>query len=137
VRINGESFVVVGVLPAQFPLPLRDLDVVTALAPDRDPLRHVRNSVNFLRFVGRLNPGTDANQAQSELTAICRSLRQQFPVEYARKDAVRAVALHDALVGDYRQSMLLLLGAVVVVLATALANLCRSRSFGPMAAAPS
>ena len=33
------------------------------------------------------------------------------------------VALHEALVGDYRQSMLLLLGAVVVVLATALANL--------------
>jgi predicted permease len=123
VRINGESFVVVGVLPAQFPLPLRDVDVVTALAPDRDPLRHVRNSVNFLRFFGRLNPGTDADQAQSELTAICRSLRQQFPVEYARKDAVRVLALHEALVGGHRQSMLLLLGAVVVVLATALANL--------------
>ena len=81
VRINGEPFVVVGVLPARFPLPLRDLDVVTALAPDRDPLRHVRNSVNFLRVFGRLAPGADARQAQSELTAICRSLRQQFPTE--------------------------------------------------------
>jgi putative ABC transport system permease protein len=123
VRINGEPFLVVGVLPAQFPLPLRDLDVVTPLAPDRDPLRHARNSVNFLRVFGRLSPGLDAAQAQSELTAICRSLRQQFPVEYARKEAVGTLPLHEALVGDHRQSMLLLLGAVLVVLAAALSNL--------------
>jgi predicted permease len=123
VRINGDSFVVVGVLPEHFPLPLRGLDVVTPLVPDRDPLRHLRNSVNFLLLFGRLNPGTDAREAQSELTAICRTLRLQFPVEYARKDSVRVTALHDAIVGSYRQSMLLLLAAVVVVLATALANL--------------
>ncbi len=123
VRINGESFVIVGVLPAEFPLPLRDVDVMTPLVPDRDPLRHVRSSANFLRIFGRLNAGTDANQAQVELTAICGSLRQQFPVEYARKEAVRTIALHEVLVGDYRQSMLVLLGAVMVVLATALANL--------------
>ena len=123
VRINGEPLVVVGVLPARFPLPLRDLDVVTALAPDRDPLRHVRNSVNFLRVFGRLAPGADARQAQSELTAICRSLRQQFPTEYAAKEAVRVTPLHEVLVGGYRQSMLLLFAAVVVVLAAALANL--------------
>jgi predicted permease len=123
VRINGEPFVIVGVLPPQFPLPLRDIDVVTPLAPDRDPLRHVRNSVNFLRMFGRLDSGVSANRAQAELTAICRSLRQQFPVEYARKDAVRVVALHEALVGDFRQSMFILFAAVIVVLATALANL--------------
>src|SRR6266850_1316304 len=122
-RINSEPYVIVGVLPAQFPLPLQDLDVVTPLAPGRDPLRLVRNSVNFLRIFGRLSPGTDANQAQAELTAICRALRQQFPIEYARKEAVRVNALHEALVGNFRQSMLLLLAAVIVVLATAFANL--------------
>jgi putative ABC transport system permease protein len=123
VRINGQSFVVVGVLPAQFPLPLQDVDVVTPLVPDRDPLRYVRSSVNFLRVFGRLNVNVDLGLAQSELTAICRSLRQQFPVEYARKDAVKAVPLHEVLVADFRQSMLFLLAAVLVVLATALANL--------------
>jgi putative ABC transport system permease protein len=123
VRINGDSFVIVGVLPPHFPLSLRDVDVVTPLAPDRDPFRHVRGSTNFLRLFGRLKPGVTAAQGQAELTAICRSLRQQYPVEYVRKEAVRAVALHDALVGDYRQAMLLLLGAVIVVLGAALANL--------------
>jgi predicted permease len=122
-RINGEAFTIVGVLPTQFPLPLRDIDVVIPLAPDRDPLRHVRGSVNFLRFFGRLNDGIDAARAEAELTAICGSLRQQFPIEYARKERVSAVALHEALVGDYRQSMALLLGAVAIVLAAALANL--------------
>jgi len=122
-RINGEPFVIVGVLPAKFPLPLGDIDVVTPLVPDRDPLRHVRGSVNFLRFFGRLNPGVDASQAQAELTTICRSLRQQFPVEYARKDSVATVSLHEVIVGNFRQSMLMLLAAVFVVLATAVANL--------------
>ncbi len=122
VRINSQPFVIVGVLPAHFPLPLRDIDVVTALVPDRDPLRHVRGSVNFLRLFGRLNPGNDDRQADAELTAICRSLRQQFPVEYARKEAVATVPLHEALVAGFRWSMLALLGAVTLVLATALAN---------------
>jgi putative ABC transport system permease protein len=36
---------------------------------------------------------------------------------------VRTVALREALIGDYRQSMLLLLGVVLIVLCTALANL--------------
>ena len=123
VRINGESFTVAGVLPPQFPLPLRDIDVVIPLVPDRDPLRHLRNSVNFLRLFGRLHPGTSAGDATVELTAICRSLREQFPVEYARKEAVRAIALHEVVVGEHRQSMLILFAAVIVVLVTALANL--------------
>jgi putative ABC transport system permease protein len=123
VRINGESFVIVGVLPAEFLLPLRGVDVVTPLSPERDPLRHARSSVNFLRMFGRLATGIDADQAQAELTAICGALRQQFPVEYARKEAVRTTSLHEVLVGDVRQSMFLLFGAVIVVLSTALANL--------------
>lgn len=123
VRINGESFEIVGVLPAQFPLPLRDIDVVVPLVPDRDPLRHVRNSVNFLRLLGRLNPGVTSEQAQRELTTICAALRRQFPAEYARKDAVRTRSLQEALIGDYRQALLLLLASVAVVLSVALGNL--------------
>jgi putative ABC transport system permease protein len=123
VRLNGESFMIAGILPRHFPFPFRDVDVFVPLVPAQDPYRYVRNSSNFLRFFGRLNPGTSSDQAQAELTTICRSLRQQFPIEYARKDAVRTVALHEVLIGDYRQSMLILLGAVLVVLGTALANL--------------
>jgi putative ABC transport system permease protein len=123
VRLNRESYTIAGVLSPYFVLPIRDVDIVLPLVPDADPNRYVRNSPNSLRLLGRLNPGYNAEEAQAELTAVCRSLRQQFPVEYERKDAVRTVALREALVGDYRQSMLLLLAAVLVVLGTALANL--------------
>src|SRR6516165_3342462 len=122
-RLNGESFMIAGVLPSHFPFPLRDVDVFIPLVPDRDPNRYIRNSVNSLRVFGRLTPGVSSDQAQAELTAICRVLKDQFPKEYARKYAVRTVDLREALIGDYRQSMLLLLGAVLVVLSTALANL--------------
>jgi putative ABC transport system permease protein len=122
-RLNGESFLVAGVLPRHFPLPLRDVEVFVPLVPDRDPYRYLRSSTNFLRFIGRINVGAGREQAQAELTAICRTLRQQFPIEYARKQAVRTMDLHEVLIGDYRQSMLLLFAAVLVVLGTALANL--------------
>jgi putative ABC transport system permease protein len=122
-RINGAPFEIVGVMPSDFSLPLRDIDVVTPLVPDRDPLRHLRNSVNFLRFFGRLAEGTTREQAQSELTSICAALRGRFPVEYARKEAVRVVPLADAVVGGARSGMLLLFAASLIVLATALANL--------------
>jgi predicted permease len=122
-RINGESFVIAGVLPAQFPLPVQDLDLVTALKPESDPLRHRRNSVNFLRFFGRLADEVSAQQSQAELTAICHSLRDQFPVEYARKQGIAVVPLQDQLVGSHRGTVLTLFAAVIVVLATALANL--------------
>src|SRR4029077_13044530 len=98
VRLNGESYQIAGILPPHFPLPLRDVDVVVPLVPDFDPTRYLRNSANSLRFFGRLQPGVTNSQAQAELTKICRSLRQQFPVEYARKDSVRTIALHEALI---------------------------------------
>jgi putative ABC transport system permease protein len=123
VRINTESYVIAGVLPRQFPLPLRDIDVVVPLVPDRDPYRHARSSTNFLRLIGRLKSGVSSQEAQAELTSICLSLRKQFPVEYARKDAVHTASLQDALVGDHRRPMFLLLASVVLVLGAALANL--------------
>jgi MacB-like periplasmic core domain len=43
-RLNGESFMIAGILPPHFPLPLRDVDVVVPLVPDRDPNRYLRNS---------------------------------------------------------------------------------------------
>src|SRR5262249_62386066 len=75
------------------------------------------------RFSGGLRPGASSERARAELTAIGRSLRQQFPVEYPRKAAVGIAPLHEALIGDYRRSMLLLLAAVLVVMGAALANL--------------
>ncbi len=97
--------------------------LIVPLVPDRDPFRFARNSTNLLRFFGNCRRSVAREQAQGELTTICHALRLQFPKEYARKESVRVIPFQEALVGDVRQSMMLLLGAVIVVLGTALANL--------------
>ncbi len=122
VRLNGEPHTVVGVLPKYFPLPLRNLDVVVPLAPDRDPLRHLRSSTNFLRLFGRLRDGAEPATAEQELTALTADLRTQFPTEYATKLGVRVTPMQRYLVGDARQTLLVLLGCVALMLAIAFAN---------------
>ena len=122
IRVNGEPVTVVGVLPIHFPWPLPGIDMIAPLAPDRDPLRHVRSSTNFLRFVGRLAPGVTAEHARAELTAICLQLRDEFPNDYTRKVAAGVSPLADAVVGDLGATLLVLFVSVVVVLSAAVAN---------------
>jgi putative ABC transport system permease protein len=121
-RLNGESYLVVGVLPRRFPLPQRDIDVVVPLAAEADPARDVRSSASFLRFIGRLAPGADAAAADRELDGIAARLRTRFPVEYARSLGVGVSPLHDELVGDSRRALLLVFAAVLLVLGIAGAN---------------
>src|SRR5262249_47383687 len=119
IPLNGAPYVVVGVLPRHFPLPLRDLDVVVPLAPDRDPRRHLRNSVHFLRVVGRLDEGSTRDIAERELSVLTADLRTQFPTEYATKLGVRLTPLHEYLVGTSRLTLIVLLGGVGLLLAIA------------------
>ncbi|MGH7340455.1 MAG: ABC transporter permease, partial [Candidatus Rokuibacteriota bacterium] len=121
--LNGDGYLLVGVLPPEFPFPLRDIELAVPLSPETDPLRNLRRSVNFLLMIGRLAPGVTREQAEEELSSICRQLREEFPSEYARKEAVKLITLHDRLVGGYRQALWVLLGAVAFVLLIACANL--------------
>jgi putative ABC transport system permease protein len=121
--LNGDAYEVVGVWPPATPFPLPEADLAVPLSPENDPWRHIRNSVSFLRVVGRFRPGVTQSQAEAELNAICRRLREQFPVEYARRDGVRLVPLHAHLTGRYQRALLILQGAVVLVLLIAVANL--------------
>ena len=122
IPLNGEPYVVVGVLPRHFPLPLRDVDVVVPLAPDRDPRRHLRNSVNFLRIVGRLAAGSTPDLAARELGALTADLRAQFPTEYATKLGVRVTPLQEYLVGPSRLTLVVLLACVGLMLTMAFVN---------------
>ncbi len=120
--LNGTPYEVVGVLPPEFIFPERAADLAVPMVPDADPWRQIRSSVNFLRLIGRMNQGVSRQQAEGELTAICNRLREQYPVEHARDIGVRVTDLHGALVGNYRQSLWVLLGAMGVVLLTMCAN---------------
>ena len=121
IRLNGEAYAVVGVLPRHFPLPLREVDVAVPLAPLLDPRRSVRTSVNFLRVFGVARSVT-VPVAQREMTALAADLVQRFPSEYATRLGVQVMPLHEYLVGGSRQILVVTLGAAGLLMAVALAN---------------
>jgi putative ABC transport system permease protein len=123
IRLNSENFTVVGVVAAGFVLPVGDVELVLPFAPDRDPRRGARNSVNFIIGVGRLRDQVTPSQAASELTAIAQRLQRQFPVENARKRGVRLLGLVDGIAGQFRTALLTLFAAVGAVLLIACANI--------------
>lgn len=124
--LNGESVTVIGIMPSNFKE--TDVELWTnpkQIVPDlsttsREDILTVRNN-NYLRVIGRLKPGVTLAQAQADLNAIVARLQQQFPQTNAVR-SVRLVSLHERVVGDSRQTMLLLFGAVGLVLLIASAN---------------
>ncbi len=121
--LSGTSYEVVGVLAPEFIFPERAAELAIPLVPDAHPWRHARSSTHFLRLLGRLKPGVSRGQAEQEMGAICDRLRQLFPVEAARDIGVRVSDLHETLVGNFRRSLWVLLGAMGLVLLAASANL--------------
>ena len=71
-----------------------------------------------LEGIGRLKPGLTIAAAQSQVDALVASLQKQFPGDYPTQSAwrVRLVPLKESVVGNVRQSLMLLLGAVGLVL---------------------
>ena len=123
VELNGVSYTLVGILPANFSFPIPGAELAVPLVPDGDPWRFNRNSVNFLRLVGRTRPGTTLEGAQAEMNALAVKLRRQFPDANARKLGVKLIPMRDQVTGGYRSALWVLLAAVGFVLLIACANL--------------
>src|SRR5262249_43377915 len=118
VAFNGHPFEIVGVLPAAFWWPTHP-DVVVPLALE-DSDRALRGA-HFLNVVGRVRTGVAPAQAREELRLIGARLSQLYPAENA-EHAPNMRPLRDALVGDMRQALLVLLGAVAFLMLIACAN---------------
>ena len=128
IRLNGEQYTVVGVMPPDFSpdeygelwLPSPWGVPIHPLAPDKDP-RQFRNR-NYLDVWARLKPGVTVQQARVELDTIGRRLERQYP-DSNEKIGVSFLPLHEYIVGDIRPVLLVLLAAVVIVLLVGCANL--------------
>ena len=123
-RADNDLYRVIGVMPPGFREPGRTLDERNTEQwaalnfsddPDQSPNRSLRLP---LETVGRLKPGLTLAAAQSQLDALVASLRKQFPDDYPADSqwTVRLVPLKENVVGNVRQSLILLLGAVALVL---------------------
>jgi putative ABC transport system permease protein len=121
VRFRGGVYTIVGILPPRVSYPA-GAEIYTPAWPlgvTREAAAH-RSAHNF-RVIGRLRPGVTLEQANAEMVGIARRLEQAYPNSNANKSVV-LVPLQESLVGDSRQTLYVLLAAVVFVLLIACAN---------------
>jgi putative ABC transport system permease protein len=78
-------------------------------------------AAHFLSVVGRRASGVSFEQAREEMAVIGKRLSAAFPLENANH-TTSVLPLREALVGETRTALLVLLGAVALVLLIACAN---------------
>src|SRR5213595_3486473 len=119
--LNGQSFTVVGVMPASFDFPLQlfnlgnggqfggRAEIWKPLAFTDDQMK-ARSSRSFW-IIGRLAPRTSAAQVQAEIEAINAQMRREHPNNYGQGNSFGGdiFRLHDLAVGGMRPALLILL----------------------------
>jgi predicted permease len=120
VKLNGESYVVIGVMPRGFTFPFSGAIPLVWLPraiSDKDAVR-TRNITPNYQVIARLNPNVTLPAAESELKAIQPEIANEYSDPYDR-DMVTSVQLRryeDSLVEtDLRKALLALFGASAVL----------------------
>jgi putative ABC transport system permease protein len=131
-EIEGVSREVVGVMPADFRFPSPKTQIWVPLHNDpRNVFEHWAG--DFMPVIGRLRPGATLEQARAEIRIFQSRVFALFPWPMPANwnAGVTVVPLQNGMVADVRARLLMLLGAVVLVLMIAcanVANLTLSRS---------
>ena len=132
-RLNDDTYPIIGVLPDEIGV-LRSSNPPAFWLPMQ---RHefMTRGLHFLQVVGRLADGVTIEQAQERAQAVGAHLRDTGETTHG----ISVAPLRELLVGDARDVLLILLGAVLFVLLIVCANLAnlfvsqsldRAREFG-------
>src|SRR6266853_2465587 len=125
VRLDTDLYRVVGVMPAGFDAPgrtaeERNIEVWAATSFYGPPMSDhpPRSGRNLPTAIARLKPGLTIAAAQNRLDALVAALQKEFPEDYPKQSAwtVRLLPLKERIVGNIRQSLILLFAAVGLVL---------------------
>jgi predicted permease len=120
ISLSGDPYTVIGVVasnPAALEFgPPTEVYVPFQLDPNTSDQGH------YFQVVARLNPGVSLEQAKARLKASAAEYRARFPNAIGPKDGFTVAPFREAIVGDIRPVLLVLLGAVGLVLLIACAN---------------
>ena len=131
VRMDTDLYRIIGVMPPAFDAPgrtaeERNIEIWPATSFYGAPLSDnpPRNRRNLPTAIARLKPGLTIAAAQKRVDALVSSLQKQFSADYAEQIGwrIRLVPLKDKIVGNVRQSLILLFGAVGLVLLISCVN---------------
>ena len=120
INLDDHSFTVAGVIARDVHAPLLP-DEIELWAPVSHGFGATNRSGHYLSVIGRLKPGATLDQAQADMNHIAGQLESEYP-ESNKNLSVRLVSLNEQVVGNFRISLLMMLGAVVLVLLIASAN---------------
>ncbi|HKS39521.1 MAG TPA: ABC transporter permease, partial [Blastocatellia bacterium] len=131
VTLNGRSYTIVGIMPANFSLSYEVMPTVEAMSQAEmllplpmDAERSNSQTDENYNLLARMKLGATIQQAQAELDLVVNHLEQQYPEIYPvdRRFSFSVRPLLEQVVGDVRLALLILLGAVGFVLLIACAN---------------
>jgi predicted permease len=120
IDLNGTAYVVIGVMPATFNFPNRDVQLWTSLT-FRDEDFANRNN-RYLEALGRLKEDVSFEQAHAELSSIAARLAQEYPATNA-ETGISFFRMRDAMSPRYRVMLIALSGASLCLLLLTCANL--------------
>jgi macrolide transport system ATP-binding/permease protein len=118
--LSGETYTIVGVLPQDFQFaPRGNAEFWVALQPTHECQK--RRSCHDLDGVGRLKDGVSVSAAQAEMKSIAAQLEKQYP-DSNRGNSASVIPFSDAIVGDIRPILLVLLAGAGLLLFIASVN---------------
>jgi putative ABC transport system permease protein len=118
-EIDGADYEIVGVTPADFDFPS---GVEMWFPMQRGGGEESGRGNNNFVVIGRLADGVDLRRAQSQIAVVAAHIATDNPKDKGGW-SVALTPLHEKLFGGMRPTMLLLMGATVVLLLIACANL--------------
>jgi putative ABC transport system permease protein len=120
--LNGVARTLVGIMPPRFGwgngnvfIPVKPMRSGTPVVAGEFP------PVWYL--MGHLKPGVSVQQAQADLTVIAHQLAKVYPKSYPEHFVVKIVSATDMVVGHFRGTLYVTLGAVALLLLISCANL--------------
>jgi putative ABC transport system permease protein len=121
--LDGKSFTIVGVLPAAFEFlyPQGVFAPIEALMEKGSSILD-RGNHQSIRAVARLKPGVSLEQARADMKVVAAGLEQQYPATNSGNTS-DVIGLQDRMVQRSKNMLLVLMGAVILVLLIACANL--------------
>ncbi len=117
--LNGDSYTVIGVLPATFQFAFRPNDLWISYQPTPNQL--TRRYMHGTNLIARLKSGVSVEQAQTELSLIASRIEQGNKDSHAGT-GLKLVPLQEQAIGQVRPILMILLAAVGFVLLIACAN---------------
>ena len=121
--LSGESVTVIGVMPGSLHGSWKTTDAFMPLLWLEDKIggENQRGNHPGIYVIGRMKKGVTVDQARSDIKALAKRLTEEHPMSNARQ-SMTVEPMLNAVVGDLRPALMLLLGAVVLVLMIACAN---------------